>query len=534
MSEVYPVGTLSDGATEPATLGSLLGAAAERWPARAALEAHGRVWRYEELDAAVDAAAGFLASRGLAFGERIAVLLGHGAAHLAVPFIASRLGVSALLLSTALAPERWRWQLDSARPRMVLTDRAHAPRLEGCGVEVLVCDGDDPSLGTPAGSELPTLEGRGSGSTLLYVGTSGTTGSPKLTCLTEGGLLGAARSYLPRTTLEDGERTLVVMPLSYIGPITAQSVLMPYVGGCSVVADDPRPGAVADRLAADPITHLDAVPAWLTRLAARLTQRPMAWRGVIYGGAPMPPAVAAALADRVPGLGLYDVWGLSETHGPVTLLRYDPADPPQPSVVGTAMPGLTVRAVRDEQNSRPGPAGGTRPVGELWVAGPTVTPGYLGDAAATAAVLHDGWLATGDLGTVDEDGTVRLLGRRKDVILRGGANVFSVEVEQVLMSDPDVVEVAVFAVPDRSAGEVVGAAVVPADGHVDESRLRRIVRQRIGPLAVPRHVFLVDELPRNPSGKVDRRALAQSLIPRHRRVRLGKVPPHLAPEAEGA
>lgn len=495
----------------PDTLAALLRQAAERWPTWPALEAGGRVWRYEQLVDAVDVAAGMLAARGVCPGDRIAVALGHGAAHLAVPFVASRLGVSVLLLSTAQAPERWRWQLQATRPRLVLVDRARAAALAGHGLEVCEADSTDPSFGAALRPvTVPEPHGHGAASTLLYVGTSGTTGSPKLTCLTEGGLLHAARGYLRRVPLEPGERSLVVMPLHYIGPITAQSVLMPMLGGCSVIAEDTRPGSVAERLATDPVTHLDAVPAWLNRLPSRLVPQPRAWRTVIYGGAPMPPATAAALAARVPGLGLYDVWGLSEAHGPVTLRRYDPTDPPPPGVVGTPLPGVTVRAVPEGQEPVVGPqAPCSGQAGELWVAGPTVTPGYLDAPEATAAALHDGWLATGDLGVVGRDGTVHLLGRGKDVILRGGVNVFSVEVEQVLAAVPGVAEAAIFPVSSDSAGEAVGAAVVATAGGIDAGALRRTVRQRIGPHAVPWRVVVIDELPRNATGKVDKQALAR-------------------------
>lgn len=495
----------------PATLGALLRQAAERWPTWPALEAAGRVWRYEQLTEAVDAAAGMLAARGVGPGDRIAVALGHGAAHLAVPFVASRLGVSALLLRTARDPERWRWQLQAARPRLLLAHGPRAAALAGHDIDVCDVDGTDPSFGaSPRPEGVAEPHGHGPSSTLLYVGTSGTTGRPKLTCLTEGGLLHAARGYLRRLPLEEGERSLVVMPLHYIGPITAQSVLMPMLGGCSVIAADPRPGPVAERLATDPVTHLDAVPAWLNRLPSRLLSQPRAWRTVIYGGAPMPPATAAALAARVPGLGLYDVWGLSEAHGPVTLRRHNPADPPAPGVVGSPLPGLTVRAVPEGQVPVVGPpAPPGEQAGELWVAGPSITPGYLDDPQATASALHDGWLATGDLGAVDRDGTVRVLGRRKDVILRGGVTVFSVEVEQVLGAVPGVSEAAVFPVPSDSAGEAVGAAVVATAGGIDAGALRRTVRQRIGPHAVPWRVVVVDELPRNPTGKVDKQALAR-------------------------
>lgn len=500
----------------PETLAALLDAAAERWPDRPALEAAGRIWRYGELAAAVERAADWLAAAGIGPGDRLATALGHNAAHLAVPFVASRLGASALLLSTASAPERWAWQLATLRPSALLADPAQAAALRALepSAPVHVVDADDPGLGAPAHLEPagppPAGAGDDPAATVLYLGTSGTTGAPKLTALTERGLLHAARGYLPHVLLDAGERSLVVMPLHYIGPITAQSVVMPLVGGCSVVADDPRPGPVADRLAAEAITHLDAVPAWLARLAPRLRERPRAWRSVIYGGAPMPPATVAQLAERAPGLALFDVWGLSEAHGPVTLQCVGPGDPPTPGVVGRPLSGLTVRAMAEgAAPDEPGAVCAPGEVGALWIAGPSITPGYLGDPQATAAALCRGWLATGDLGSVAADGAVRLLGRRKEVILRGGANVFPVEVEQVLAAVPGVAEAAVFAVPSAVTGEAVAAAVVGDE--IRPGALRRAVRERIGAHAVPRRISVVDALPRSATGKIDKAALAASL-----------------------
>lgn len=504
------------------TLAGVLQQAAERWPALPALETSDRIWRYEEFSGRVDAAVSLLVAHDVGPGDRIAVALGQDAAQVAVPFVASRLGVSTLLLNTASPPAGWSWQLRVLSPRLVLADKAHADALADCGYPVLEVDGGDPGFGSrlPAAQALPP-SGHGPASTVLYLGTSGTTGAPKLTCLTERGLLHAASGYLPRTPLEEGrERSMVVLPLHYIAPISTQTVLMPLVGGCTVVAGDSRPSVVADRLATDAITHLDAAPAWLGRLAGKLTEPPRTWRAVVYGGSPMPPVTAHTLAERVPGLGMYDVWGLSEAHGPVTLLRFDPTDPPEPGVVGTPLPGVEVRAVPVGQRPGDGPvAGGT---GELWVAGPTVTPGYFGDPEATAAALHDGWLATGDLGSVDADGTVRLRGRRKEMILRGGENIFPGEVSRVLADVPGVADAFAFAVPSRAAGETVAAAVVADTPGVDVAALRGAVRRRIGMAAIPRQVLVIDELPRNTQGKVDTRELARLLHERNRRRRAGR------------
>jgi acyl-CoA synthetase (AMP-forming)/AMP-acid ligase II len=172
------------------------------------------------------------------------------------------------------------------------------------------------------------------------------------------------------------------------------------------------------------------------------------------------------------------------------------------------------------------PLGGGE-AGELLVRGANVFVGYLDDPDTTAAVLREGWLATGDVGTVAEDGTVRILDRRKDVILRGGANVFSVEVEAVLATAPQVAEAAVYGVPDGLGGEAVAAAVVLRDGEeLDVLGLRRMVADSIGMHAVPRRVVAVAALPRNATGKIDKPALRAGDAGR---TRTGTPAPHGGP-----
>jgi len=366
-------------------------------------------------------------------------------------------------------------------------------------------------LGRAAGSPVPeAIEDEDH--PVALIATSGTTGVPKTTQITSRGLIHAALAYVELLGLaaeeqREPERTLVVLPLHTIGPWSAQVTAMPLVGGVTVLPDDPAPAAVSRALHDHQITYLDAVPAWLGVFARHRDLPPLpAWRTLIYGGAPMPARTAAELARAYPTLSVWDLWGLSETHGPATALRYDAGRPAPAGTVGRAVAGVTVRAVDLD-----GSAGAALPpdcAGELEVRGANVTPGYLDDPDTTAAVLRDGWLRTGDIGTVAGDGTVRILDRAKDVILRGGTNVFSVEVEQVLAAAPGVVEAAVYGVPDELGGEAVSASVVlAAEVALDVPALRRLVVERVGTHAVPRRITVVEALPRNPNGKVDKRRL---------------------------
>lgn len=491
-------------AEAPRTLDELLRAAAARWPDRPALEAPSATLTYAELDAAVTAAAGGLADAGARPGDRVALALAHDAAAYAAPFVCSRLGVAGLLLNTSLAPDRWAGQLARVRPRLAVADGDHVDRLRAAAGDApvrpartaLPLDGDARDVDLPP---VPAEPNRA----VILLATSGTTGDPTIVALTSRGLLHVGRAYLDVLDLGEDERSLVVMPLHHIGALSTQTMTMPLVGGCNVLPVDRRPAGALGRMAEHAITLLDAVPAWLTMLPRQPAEPVPTWRTLVYGGAPMPPDTAATLATGHPHVAMYDVWGLTEAHGPVTAQRYDPARPPAPGQVGRPLGGLRVRAGGPDGPAPPGVTG------ELEVAGPTVTPGSIeGDRR------RDGWLATGDLGTVDADGCVRLLDRRKDVIVRGGVTVSCREIEQVLRAAPDVLDAAVFALPAPVGGEAVAAAVVTGSGaDPDVGGLRRLVSERIGAHAVPRRITRIDELPRNATGKVDKPAL-QALQPR--------------------
>lgn len=481
------------------SLDRLLRTAADIWPDRPAVESPSGSFTYAELDGAVTAAAGGLLSAGLEPGDRVALALAHDAPLFVAPFVCSRIGVTGFLLNASLAPDQWARQLARVRPTLCVADGAHIERLRSVATgrvatasRAFPLDGDTRQTGLPA---VPADPDRA----VAQIATSGTTGEPTIVGLTSRGLLHVGRAYLALLPLGEDERSLVVMPLTYIGALSTQTMTMPLVGGCNVLPADRRPVGARARMAEQRITLLDAVPSWLTVLTREPRGEVPTWRTLVYGGEPMPPATAHALASRFPHVAMYDVWGLTEAHGPVAALRYDPARPSPPGTVGRPLTGLRVRAA--------GPAGPLPPGvhGELEVSGPTVVTGAPQGPPSGARA---GWLPTGDLGTVDADGTVTVTDRRKDLILRGGMNVSAREVEQVLAGGPDVADVAVFAVADELGGEAVGAAVVTGSGAPPAVlALRRLVAERVGVHAVPRRLLHLDELPRNATGKVDKRAL---------------------------
>ena len=493
----------------PLTHDALLADAAARWPDRVAIEAPSGTATYAELDAAVTSMAHGV-RRIAERGDTVAVALSHDVRAFCAPFVASRAGVRVLLLNTRLSPSSWTEQLAVADPVAVIADAAHLDVANRAGERDhhLVVNAD---LALPLDGETDVDFGEADPDQVLaLIATSGTTGVPKMTQVTTGGLVHAGLAYSHLLGLDAADRSYICLPLHYIGPLSAQTTTMCLVGGTTILPEDTSAVGAAERMAAANATYVDAVPAWLALL---LRQEPVdvpSWRTVIYGGAPMPPETAAGLAERYPSLTLWDVWGLSETHGPATGLRVDPAAPAPPGTVGRPLPGVEVRVAADGHSPSGGVAAEGEGPGELLVRGRNVTPGYADDAALTADVLLGGWLRTGDIGTVEGDGTVRLLDRAKDVIMRGGANVFSVEVEQALARHDTVAEAAVYGVPDGRGEESVHAVVVLSDGaELDVLALRAAVAEAIGRHAVPRRIEAADALPRNPTGKVDKRLLRE-------------------------
>jgi long-chain acyl-CoA synthetase len=227
------------------------------------------------------------------------------------------------------------------------------------------------------------------------------------------------------------------------------------------------------------------------------------------GGAPVQPDLVEKIDDQVktarPGTG----YGLTETAGVISLNSAD-LYRARPTTVGPVLPSMEAKVVDPESGEELPPG----EIGELWVRGSNVFRGYLNRPDATAEAITDGFFRTGDLATLDEDGFVSIRDRAKDMVLRGGENVYCAEVEAAIYEHPAVRECAVFAVPDERLGEVPGAAVLLHEGHhTDAEALRAFVRERLAAFKVPDHVwFLEEELPRNANGKILKRDLRNALV----------------------
>ncbi len=507
-------------AARPRSFHAMFEASVAAAPDAEAIVCGDRRWTYGECEAVSARLAVGLAAHGIRPGERVILFLGNGAEFvftllalqrlgaIAVPvgvreqrpglgYIARQCGAQAIVAEAALA-ER-------------VPDAAQAPAL-ALRVSVGAVPAGDwlawQALLDPAGDARPPHQGVETDvAVILY--TSGTTGSPKGAMLTHLNIVHSAMHFEACMKLGPAERSALAVPASHVTGLIAVIASMWRAGGATVIVPEFKADSFIELLQRERITHTLMVPAMynlcLRHPAFAHAQLPH-WRIGGYGGAPMPLATIEDMARRVPGLTLLNAYGATETTSPTTVMPMGDTAAHLASV-GVVVPAADV-LVMDEQGVEL-PPGET---GELWIAGPMVVPGYWDNPEATAASFTAGYWHSGDLGWIDAGGYVHVGDRKKDMINRGGYKIFSVEVENVLMSWPGVLEAAVVARPCPVLGERVHAVVHAPGMAPDEVALRAHCAAHLADYKVPETFTWSDApLPRNANGKVMKRTLRDGL-----------------------
>jgi long-chain acyl-CoA synthetase len=370
------------------------------------------------------------------------------------------------------------------------------------GAQVLVAETADLSDLLAGHAPATGSSDRGGEDDAVILYTSGTTGKPKGAQLTHANMTSNA-DIVTRTLLQNGtdDVTMGCLPLFHVFGLTCG--LNATVAAGSTLTLLPRfDGAKAlEIIQRDAVTIFEGVP---TMYAAMLHSpegdpaQAATLRTCVSGGASLPLEILRGFEEKF-GCVILEGYGLSET-SPVASFNL-PDRPRKPGSIGVPVEGVQMRLVDDL--GRPAPEG---EIGEIAIKGPNVMKGYLGKPEATAEAITDGWFRTGDLARVDEDGYFYIVDRKKDMIIRGGYNVYPREIEEVLHEHPAVAEVAVIGIPHDSLGEEVGAAVaLKPDASATPEELRAFARDKIAAYKYPRQVWLVGELPKGPTGKILRR-----------------------------
>ncbi len=340
---------------------------------------------------------------------------------------------------------------------------------------------------------------------ILY--TSGTTGNPKGAMLTHLNVVHSVLHFQAGMRLQKTDRSALAVPASHVTGLIAIIAAMLHVGGAIAVVPAFKAESFIQLLATDRITQTLMVPAMynLCLMHPSFAHADLsAWRIGGYGGAPMPVATIDALTERLPSLILINAYGATETTSPATMMPMGHTRAHADSV-GVPLPAADVRVM--DEAGREVPAGET---GELWIGGPMVVPGYWANPEATAASFTSGYWHSGDMGSKDAQGYVRVLDRKKDMLIRGGYKVYSVEVENVLMAWAGMVEAAVVARPCPILGERVHAFVYAPGQTPDDTALRAHCAQQLADYKVPETLtWSQTPLPRNANGKLMKRVLRE-------------------------
>ena len=504
----------------PADLAAMFRDLVTQHPERDAVVAGDTRLSFAELDAQVGRIAGGLAALGVGSGDRVALLLDNGWAFVASLLACNRIGAICVPLGIRQRRAELEFLLSDCGAAVLIHEAALAENVPP--VEAVpdlrhrfsvggLCDGAQPfeSLLSADPLDAPASIDPEAVAVILY--TSGTTGRPKGAMLTHFGIIQSALAFSRCLSFTADERALAAIPLSHVSGLVGIFYSTLIAGGALVAL---RAGyRVPDLLALaarERITYTILVPALYTLavLQPDLAGHDLsAWRIGCFGGAPMPEATIAKLAHLLPDLVLVNAYGATETTSPTTIMPPG-LNPSHPDSVGQVVPCGRVE-IRGEDGSVLAPG----ETGELWISGPMVVPGYWNRPDANREAFVDGAWRSGDIGTVDAEGFVKVFDRLKDMINRAGYKVFSAEVENVLNHHPEIVEAAVVGRPDPVLGERVHAFLRPVEGSaLDEETVRAFCAERLSDYKVPETVtFTADPLPRNANGKLQKPALRQQI-----------------------
>ena len=495
--------------TEPRLVPDLLRRRAAEAPDAVALRVgDAEALTYRSWDARSDAVASALARRGAGPGHRVALVFPNAAwADFAVCYLGVlKAGAAAVPLGARFTGPELAGVLDHAGVSGVVgPDAAHAAGDEAGGGTWAATAGDLEASGAAGASPVP---GGGPDDVAEIIYTSGTTGTPKGVACSHRNLL---VHDLPADAAVPGPGPVSFLHAFPIGTQAGQEALrvpLRIAGRVAVVMAVFDAEALCALVARHRVTRLQLVPAMAQALVASGAPRRhdvASVRRIVLSSSPAPPALFARLSEAFPGASVWNAYALTEAGAARTMMEWDER---RPTAVGRPVGGTEVRVADDA--GRPVPPGAT---GEVWLRRRGApTRWYHREPDATAEVFVDGWVRTGDLGRLDDDGVLHLVGRAKDLVISGGSNVSPVEVENVLFEHPAVTDAAVFGVPHPLLGEDVAAAVV-LRSPTPVRELQDLVRSRLAEHKVPHRVFVVDALPRNPSGKVVKDELRARLAP---------------------
>ncbi len=499
------------------TLGAALSRTAKNHPRRVALVFEGKKYTYRELNDYSEGFAAGLAGLGVRPGDRVGILLSNSPEFAVAYFGIVKAGAAAVPLNTFLTVSELEFILADAGVEVLVSSHAFADKLpelrkHSARLRYVVAAGDRVD-GTLPFDDVIRKGGRGcdvpsdsEAAAVLY--TSGTTGNPKGVVLTHSNLLSNAESCAKAFRISKHDRLLLFLPMFHAFAFLVCMLMPVMVGARVLVLASVKPFSnIVKAVFLGRVTLFVAIPAVYNILSAKsfpwLLLKMTALRLCISGAAPLAGETLERFQAAFPA-PLLEGYGLTEASPVVSCNPLDGKR--KPGSVGLPIPGVRVKVV--DENEKELPPG---KVGDIIVSGPNVMKGYLGNEEATRETIRGGWLFTGDMGYVDEEGYIFIVDRKKDLILVHGMNVYPREVEEALYRHPSVKDAAVIGVHDADT-EFPRAFITLKEGHTaKEAEIRTYLKERLAPYKVPRQVVIMDELPMTPTGKVLKKELKRSL-----------------------
>lgn len=502
-----------------ATLGGALALNARRHPEKIALIFGEITYSYEQLAARIDQYAHALAAQGVGKGDRVALLSPNSDAYILGLYGAFRLGAIAVPLNPRVPARELHYLLEDSGATMLLYSEDLAPAVAGLAelepltttLKTLVLDESASDGIARSADTMPTTApevevAEDDDCIILY--TSGTTGRPKGALFDHHRMLWVGNS-IAALGMNIFDRNLHVAPMYHCAELALFVMSGFMLGTTHVVLPAFEPDAVLDALEKHRITVFLGVPTMYQLLLQHPelgTRDLSAWRLGFFGAAPMPPSAVKRLTDTLPDVDFFQLCGQTEG-GPTGIFLTPDEVRERPETTGRmSITNAETRIVDDE-----GVDTAVGEPGEIIYRGETIMKGYWNKPEATAETLRDGWLHSGDVAVRDAEGYITIVDRMKDMIITGGRNVYSVEVEQALAGHPDVADVAIVGQPHEMFGEMIIAVVTPVEGReVTLESLCEFGARHIADYKLPREL-ITRPIPRNPSGKVLKHVLRDTI-----------------------
>ena len=479
-----------------------------RQPDHPALRLGAAVISYGELDAMASKAAGLLREHGVGADDRVGIMLPNVPSFPAVYYGVLRIGATVVPMNVLLKEREVAFYLGDSGARIVFAWHEFAGEAQkgatSAGAEsISVAPGEFDRLLAEA-PQVPEVAQRNGRDTAVILYTSGTTGKPKGAELTHANLRRNADATVHLMSLTADSVVLGALPLFHAFGQTCSMNGVVRSGGCLTLIPRFDPQLVLQTIQGDRVTVFQGVPTMYSALLHHQKREEFDTSSLklcVSGGTALPVEVLRGF-EKAFNCKVLEGYGLSETSPVASFNTVEKGQ--KPGSIGTPIEGVEMRIVDD--NRKPVAPGG---VGEIAIRGHNVMKGYWNRPDATASAIDaDGWFYTGDVARVDEDGYYFIVDRKKDLIIRGGFNIYPREIEEVIYEHPAVREAAVVGIPHADLGEEVGAAIVLKEGAAaTEAEIRDFVKSRVAAYKYPRHVWFADALPKGPTGKILKREI---------------------------